>query len=66
MSQKENLLERILRFIGREKLVGACRAGQSNYEFWERPCKCKITGSINGKPFKPVIIKNISLYGLFL
>jgi len=54
MSQKESMLERILRFIRREKLVGMCRIGNKVYEFWENKSHYTITGSDNGEPFKPV------------
>lgn len=59
MSQKESLLERILRFIRiklirREKLVGMCRVGDKTYEFWESRSYYMITGSDNEELFKPV------------
>lgn len=56
MSQKESLLERILRFIRREKLVGIYNLHNTRgyYEFWEGPNSHEISGCLDGKPLTPV------------
>ena len=51
---EESLGKRILRFLRREKLVGACIVRDNVYKFWESNSHYIITGSDNGKPFKPV------------